>query len=313
MRLPGGPWLRVIALGVLLVVDVVLVATVVGRSPAEPPGPPLPPAELMGAGQPTDLPSTTPGAAVTPTPTPVPPPPRALPLDLAADGTALRALSPGGCPGGGARLQWSAARGAQWRDIPSPAGLVLRVRVLGAGVAWLVGGDKTCQLGLWSTSDAGRSWSPGDPVAAWSLLPAPDPQLHAPRRLVAAPCGPGVPGVDLVGLTPTRAALLCPNGGVYLTQDTGTTWQATATVPGARAMAVGPSGAAVLLRFGAPGCTGFAVDTVQQTNAAQMACLGQGNTDNVAGLALASNGIGLAVVGTSTFQTDDGGRTWRPM
>ncbi|MFZ5851640.1 MAG: hypothetical protein ACOYY2_09645 [Actinomycetota bacterium] len=271
MRLPGGPWVRLIALGVLLVLDVVLVAAVVGRSPAAPPAQPLPSGGLVGAGQPTQLPPTTPAPpAVSPTPTQVPPPPRALPLDLAADGTALRALAPGGCPGGGARLQWSGARGAQWRDIPSPAALVLRVRVVGAGVAWLVGGDQGCQLRLWSTSDAGRSWAPGDPAAAWSLLPPPQPQLHAPQRLVAAPCGPGVPAVDLVGLTPTRAALLCPNGGVYVTQDTGATWQATATVPGARAVAVLPSGAALVLRFGADGCNGFAVDGTQNGSGVRM-------------------------------------------
>lgn len=311
MRLPKGRAVPITLLAALVAVDVVLVGAVMARR-ATPAGTPLPAPGVsygptpIGPTLPASRSATTSASAATW---------RALPVDVAADGTALRAIVPGSCAAGGARLQWSDSFGASWRDIPSPARRVLRVQVAGGGAAWLAGTDDRCQLRLWNTADGGRTWTLGDPAGAWSLLAQSTArQLHAPTGIVGSPCAPGAVAVDLAGLSETGAALLCSNGNVYTTQDGGATWQPVASWPGARAVAADPAGRPVVLRAGAPGCSGLELaQPVGSAPSARLACIAHVNTDIMVGIAFANTGSGLIVLGGAgtTFRTSDGGRTWR--
>lgn len=310
MRLPKGPLAAATLVAALVVLDVVLVAAAVTHR-ASPAAAPMAPVGLPSeaASLPASQSASQPASPAAPVE-----PMRAAPLDVAADGTALRAVSAGSCPAGGARLQWSADRGARWTNIATPARQVLRVQVAGGGVAWLTGADQRCQLQLWNTTDSGRTWTLGDVSGAWSLLTqAAATQLHAPGGLVRSPCARGANAVDLAGLTVASAAMLCSNGNLYSTADGGTTWQPVGTWPLARAVANDPSGQVLILRPGAAGCTGLEVDSAARGSAAgRLACVAQASRDAAAGMAFTSNGSGLIVVGAATYRTDDGGRSWRP-
>lgn len=307
MRLPKGRIVPVTLLVVLVMLDFILVAAAIAHRAAAPAGAPL---ATIGS---LDRSPSSP-AIRSPSPSPSAGSGRALPVDLAADGTALRAVAPGSCSAGGARLQWSDSGGARWRDVTSPARQVLRVQVAGGGSAWLAGADQRCQLRLWNTADGGRTWTLGDPVGAWSLLAQPSAsQLHAPTGLVRSPCATGVATVDLAGLSETNAVLLCSNGNLYATQDGGSTWRPAATWPGARAVAADPTGQPVVLRSGVAGCAGVELDRgTAPASRGRLACIAMANPDMVVGMAFTSSGGGLIVTAAATYRTDNGGRTWRP-
>lgn len=234
---------------------------------------------------------------------------RALPVAV-GHGAALRAVDPGSCSAGGSHLMWSADDGKHWRSVPSPASLVLRLRVTGAHSGTLIGADRSCRLAQWSSHDSGATWQRGDAAGNWSLAPIQSStSLYTPSGSADSPCKSGAFAVDLAGITASSAVLLCAGGAVYRTSDSGARWTTLATAPpGAVALGAVSTDHALVLVRGADSCVGFAAVSVSSGSTERRGCLQVAAT--AVGLALSSSTDGVVSVDGRSAITHDGGRSF---
>jgi photosystem II stability/assembly factor-like uncharacterized protein len=269
---------------------------------------------------PAGLSATTPAPATSPTPAPGPfaPGPSAPadlepPLDVAADGAALWADVRDCGSTGPASLHRSDDGGRTWRDMPSPASSILRIRVIDAASAWFVGTDSSCQPHLYFTSDGGRSWQIKESTTgAWHRMPDPAAvQLHAPGGLRNVPCPPSARVREVTGESVRDGAVLCGDGTVYRTSDAASSWQLIGTAPGASALEfVTPQVGFIARRDSS--CESLRIDG-SGDGGHSWSELGCVDVDAGAPVALAFTGQqhGLLTTPEATFATSDGGHSWR--
>ena len=327
---------RVVAIGVaaLVAADVALVALALAHtSPAPANGSrvgALPVATATRAPRtppPTGASRTPPSPTATSSGTPTttgPPTVSVEPVPLRSTLVALGELAAwrsaaGSCGAGGGAVSVTSDGGKTWSAGAVPAQAVMRVRPSSATRAFVISAGADCAPGVRTTTNGGATWGQAGAVGStWFRDPA-DPQLvHSPGPREGRPCG-ATPVLDLAPVTASGAQVLCGDGTVRATGDSGASWSPVGAVPGALALDArveqGGSTAYVLLRPG-DACRGLQVVRVAQTPTASevLGCVDVAGGPVEAGtMSLSINGAnGWVMVGDRVWRSQDGLRSWAP-
>ncbi|MBM6401100.1 hypothetical protein [Phycicoccus sonneratiae] len=236
-------------LAAFFVLDLVLVAYAVrwSSTPAASVG-----VRSTASGTPTASGSASPtepaeSGSPSPSSSPSTPSPTDTPLTtvlVAASDTEAWVASTGSCGKPGS-VSVTGDGGDSWARHDAP-GAVTRIRPTSGSEAFVIGGDGDCDLRLWTSTDAAAGW--GDPASAargWARVPESTGDVHTPRDEVVRPCGKAKV-LDLSADGGTRATVLCGGGRLRVTTDNGSSWDDTATVEGAVAVAGRPDGSGVV-------------------------------------------------------------------
>lgn len=229
-------------------------------------------------------------------------------LSISADGALLR-TSRGDCPGSG-RPDITVATGTDKnpsaRRVPGLR-TVVATQVVSRRNLVIVGLNRRCRAGVYSSDDGGRTWarSAGD-AGQWHLI------ADGSARSVVSPTGrqhtPCVPQ-SVSPIDSTAARVLCDDGTVLGTEDSGATWITLGGLPGA-----------VDIRYTAPGA-GVALATVPKCRAAVMqtsdggaswqrlTCLSGRRPRAIA----AQGSLMAAQVGRHLYVSTDSGSRWRDL
>lgn len=234
--------LGVVGLVVLVLADAFLVAWAFGLAP-------------FGGGDESSAapPRTATTSASAPAPSsPTSARPTAVPLVEALD--AQRALRAEYVPctgeGGevGAEVERTTDGGRSWESSEVPGRTVLRLRLTTESEGFAVIADEACKPAVVTTGDGGKTW--GEPEKAgstWGLWPEGGGAILAPGGVEADACGEAEV-LSLSAIDGQRAYVLCDDGAVRETRDTGQSWSGVAKVGGAVALAAREDQAAVLRR-----------------------------------------------------------------
>lgn len=260
--------------------------------------------------------TATPTADATPTPEPSPTPDveappvtdptRERPLAALSSRSALRG-EPGGCPGGGASLETTDDQGKSWSPLQTPTDLLLRIQRTSEQGLWFVGATgPECAPGFTLSEDGGQTWvGPSDTTGAWHLLVDDDAtSLQAPYATVDSPCrARGT--IELEAISFEEASVLCGNGEVYSTINSGVTWTSAGRTPSSLAMAIVADVPVVAVASDGD-CSGLAVGT---PGGEAIGCVQGAPTTDVA---MSFNGpsAGWLLAGEGTWTSNDGGSTW---
>lgn len=254
-----GAWAGIAA---LVVVNIVLVALLIGRP--EPEVDEIASPGLISEPIPTPTPSETPSASPTPDPEPTPPATAPGQYVLAAvDGATAWRVTTGACPTATATLERTVDGGATWQpsDATAATGITAVQRLIASSAEQLalIGSQADgCAPTLARTFVGGEEYSlaDGELDAAW-YVPADDrASVHAPSTgLVAAPCASAV---AITAASNTVAAVLCGDGTVHATRDGASTFTGGVAIPGAQAIAASGDGWAVAV-LAVDDCPGVAI------------------------------------------------------
>lgn len=259
-----------------------------------------------GTGGPSSTPTTT--APTTTVNAASPAAVKAVPLTVgvtAVDGRTAFRFATGTCRSGGSSLELTRNGGATWGPRSVPFDALMRVRVRSDGSAFVVGVDSktNCKPTMRRSATYDGEWGSRSGVGgAWYRDLGDPTRIGLPNGSTGKPCRSGTV-VDLA-VTDSGATALCSDGSV-MASKTGSTWDVTASVPGALAVAVGPQNRAYLAVPGVGGCAGVAV----VASAAPTTVLGCAKTsiaDIVPGtvaLSVAADG-GWLVVGDGAFHSN---------
>jgi len=141
----------------------------------------------------------------------------------------------------------------------------------------------------------GASHLETDPAAA---------TLHAPYATVDPPCGRRTT-LELQAATFEEASVLCGNGEVFSTVNSGVSWASAWRTPRAVAMAV--VGSLPVVAVPSVGdCAGLAVGS---PGAEPIGCIEGASSTDVA-MSFSEPSAGWVVAGEQTWTSNDGGTTW---
>jgi hypothetical protein len=308
---PASSRVATVALVGLLALDVALVGMALKSTSARPadagsgtsPSPSLDPAPAPSA-TPSDSegPSSPATAAAVPLQT----------MIVAVDDQQAWRVGAGSCPDGGGTLLSTVDGGKSWTKGKADFRRVLRVQPADGGTAFAIGANSSCAAELKDTSDGGLTWAGGGDVGrAWFRDPANPTVVRAPGPARSAPCGKR-PVLDLAVLKSGSARVLCGDGVVRSTRDSGAGWTVTGTVDGAVALAVSTASASesYVARLGAPKCAG--VQIVQVRQGASISCVRTSTPTGAGQVALSLvDGGGWLAVGDVTMRSTDDLRTWK--
>ena len=298
------PW-AYLGLGALGLVAVALVALAL-RDPT-PPAPSVvvaatPPASPQAEPEPTDETSASPQveepASIDRQ--------RERPLAALSARSAVRGEA-GACPTGGAQIEVTDDQGKSWQPVSTPTDQLLRISRPGDQGLWFVGASGgECTPGFTISEDAGRTWvGPSDTTGAWHLEVDPAATtLHAPYATVDSPCGRRAT-LELEAATFEEASVLCGNGEVYSTVNSGVTWASAGRTPRAVAMAI-ITNLPVVAVPSAGDCVGLAVGS---PGAEPIGCIEGASSTDVA-MSFRGASAGWVVAGDETWTSNDGGTTW---
>jgi hypothetical protein len=251
----------------LLVLDVALIAWAVWPAPAVSGGAtqsqPIAPT-------PSDPPDVGKGDAETPSPTIPNGESEPLRRLVAATSSTTAWLADAGSCGQAGQVHVTDSGGVDWTTEEAP-GSVTRVRPSDASSAFVVGGDTDCESRVWYTADKGDTWSPPQSAAdAWGRVVEEPQSVLRPGGDLVQPCPADV--LDLVGLTGGRAAVLCADGNVRVTEDRGATWSTTIEREDTLAISFRElsDGAIVGIE---DGCSGVAVSAVVGDDLGESTCV----------------------------------------
>jgi hypothetical protein len=187
----------------------------------------------------------------------------------------------------------------------------MRVRPTDGHTAFLIGADASCAAELKNTSDGGGTWASGSALgSAWFRDPKNPAVVRSPGPATSSPCGEHAV-LDLAVISVGSAQVLCADGLVRSTTNTGATWTDSGKANGAVALAVTsatPARTYVAL-LDAPGCAGVQVRQIDQS--APTSCI-QTTASKTAGqiaLSLVAGG-GWLSVGDTTMRSTDKLVTW---
>lgn len=197
--------------------------------------------------------------------------------------------------------------GASWQATDLP-GRVVRARPSSVEAGWVAGGDSGCDLRLWSTGDAGESWTdPTSAEEAWSRQPEDVHDVHLPSDEVKKPCGQSEV-VDLAVLDARRARVLCRNGQVRVTRDGGVNWPRETTVKGALAVGIAEGSQGAVVRTDS-GCAGVFVVPLSAGVPGRGRCVDAAPVAGQVSVASAGTSWWL-VVGDAVFRGDGPNGPW---
>jgi hypothetical protein len=225
--------------------------------------------------------------------------------------TAFR-FTVGSCPGGGAKIELTSNAGTSWGPRSAKFDALVRIRVRDNGSAFSVGAsaDNNCSPSIRQASKYDADW--GDATAvnnAWYRDPRDEHSVGLPTGGTGKPCG-SKPVVDLAVID-SGAAALCEDGTV-LVSKTGATWNQSATVPGALALALDDKSRSLAVVPGTDGCRGLAVVDADKPDAA-LGCVETDLAKVKAGtVALSVTGsTGWLRVGGAVFRAGSDLKTWK--
>lgn len=287
----GRHTVALVALGALVVADVVLVGLALRDDEPTPVG-----GTPVSTGRST---TTKPTSSRTATSAPTTSKrAAAVPLTVvltALDGDVAWRGQTGTCASGGAELEVSTDGGATWeaREVTGLAS-VMRVQPGSATGLFAVGASEACEPVLVSSSDAGLTWgAPSPPDEAWSRDPTSETTVLTPLGRKAEPCD-GAEVIDLTRATAEAAVALCPKGQVRGTVDSGATWNDVGGVRGGLALAAVTAERALVARAAdTDSCTGLEVVQLDQNDDKVLGCVDLGGARVVPGT------VALSVVGES--------------
>lgn len=233
-------------------------------------------------------------------------PQRERPLAALSARSAARGVV-GTCPGGGAAIEVSDDQGKSWQPVATPTDQLLRVARPGEDALWFVGASgRECATGFTISENSGRTWvGPSDTTGAWHMEVDPGATtLHAPYATVDSPCGRRTT-LELEASTFEEASVLCGNGEVYSTVNSGVSWASAGRTPQAVAMAV-ITNLPVVAVPSAGDCVGLAVGS---PGAEPIGCIEGASPSDVA-MSFRGASAGWVVADDQTWTSNDGGTTW---
>lgn len=256
-----------LGLTALLVLDLALVAWVVWPDPAPPATAVTPSAGATATTSPSPSGSSTPSASPTPTDVTAAP---LRSLIVASTSSEAWAAASGAC-GKPATISTTSNGGEDWSTSSAP-GTVTRLKPSSTSQGYVLGGDAKCRLRLWTTADAGETWSdPGSAAKGWARNPLEAREVHTPRDELVRPCGEA----QVYDLSPeggSRASVLCAGGLLRTTSDNGDTWSDVVTRKGAVALS-GRADGTGLVAVVDPACAGTLVQPYAGTQLGKSACV----------------------------------------
>lgn len=229
-------------------------------------------------------------------------------LDMASDGSAIRATR-GSCSAGGSTaadlpvVQVSDDAGETWTSVDSSATAVERVAAGRSGKSWFVATDDDCTLVEHDSAGDGKDWTTSSPEGAWALPVDPTAtSILAPSGDVEIGCTP----VSLAAIDSKNAVVACSDGTLRTSTDSGKAWSDGTSVPGV----VGISFVGANSGYALAVSEGCAAQVWQTTNGAasfsKLACL-----DGTAPQAITAAGSTILVQVDGAMQrSDDEGDTW---
>lgn len=231
---------------------------------------------------------------------------------VALDNQRAWRASAGSCSDGGATLAATADGGRTWTEGTAPMRTIARLQTADGQAAFVIGADLSCTAKVRETSDGGATWTTASAVAgAWFRDPKDPRTVGAPGRATSAPCGNRAV-VDLVVLSTEAAQVLCVDGSVRSSSDTGSSWTASGKVVGAVALAVRSADPTTtyVARLNSPGCAGIQILRVGQS--VETSCLRSAIPTEPGQIALSLvDGGGWVTVGDTTMRSTDGLVTWQ--
>ena len=282
--------------------DVGATATTEGPSPT-----PSPTQTITPSATPSQTPPTTATTSATTAPAPAP-----LQTILVAINTkqAWR-ITVGSCAKGGAKVAVTTDGGTTWANAKTSLSTIVRVRPTDGHSAFVVGADSTCAAELKNTSDAGATWASVSTVgSAWFRDPKNPVTVRSPGSASSAPCGQRAV-LDLAVQSIGSARVLCADGLVRSTTDTGASWTDSGKASGAVALAVSsttPAQTYVAIPD-APDCAGVQVRRVDQGAPTSCVEMTAPKTPGQIALSLVAGG-GWLSSGDTTWRSTDELATW---
>ncbi|MGZ4752572.1 MAG: hypothetical protein ACXVYU_15990 [Oryzihumus sp.] len=299
---------------VLLVVDVALVALALQRDDPTP----ATPTPVVTLPDPTDEPDPV-GSPVDVTPTASPSTAEALApapltrLVVALDATHAWRVEVGACTDGGSAVATSADGGKTWVARLSPLRTITRLRASSAQAAFVIGADATCSAAMRTTTDSGQTWTGGAGLdRSWFRDPASTVVIHTSRGRAVRPCQGGSAVIDLLPASTTRATVLCGDGQVRSSGDSGSTWTASGSATHALAAASDQGTDTWVARPGADqGCAGITIVRASRPTAVVGCAVVSLAGVSPGSVALSAAGSsGWLLVGDRTLRSSDGLKTW---
>ncbi len=230
---------------------------------------------------------------------------------VAIDDKAAWRVHTGSCSAGGATLATTGDGGRTWTDTKAPLGTIVRVRPTDAKTAFVIGADTPCAAELSTTSDGGRAWASTKDVGSAWFRDLKNPKVVAgPGSSTSRPCD-GREVLDLAVVSTSTARVLCADGVIRSTANTGSTWTGSGNASGAVALAVLSSKPAQIFvaRVNAPDCAGVQIWRVDQRTAPS--CITTSLPENPGQISLSLfDGGGWLAVGDTTRRSTDGLVTW---
>jgi hypothetical protein len=255
------------------------------------------------------VPSATPSGAPSTTPALVAP----LRIILVAvDNQRAWRANTGSCSTGGASLDTTADGGKTWVEGKAPPlRTVVRVQPADGRTAFVVGADSRCSARLTETSDAAGTWgAAGNVVGVWFRDPKNPRIVGTPGPATSQPCGTREV-LDLAAVSAGSARVLCADGVVRSSRDTGASWTVSGTATGGVAIAVPAAspGQTYVARLHARGCPGIQILQVGERLATSCIRSSLPRTPGQIALSLVAGG-GWVAVGDTTMRSTDDLVTW---
>ena len=299
---------------VLAALTTAMVGLALRSNHATPPSSTSAPFNATASGGPSSTPSRTPS----PTPSTTAPStaitPSAAPLQtilVAINDKQAWRVNVGSCAKGGAKVATTTDGGATWTDAKTPLNTIVRVRPTDGRTAFVIGADATCAAEFRSTSDAGATWRSDSAVgSAWFRDPKNPVTVRSPGPAISAPCGKREV-LDLAVLSVGSARVLCADGQVRSTTDTGASWTSSGKVSGAVALAVSataPTQTYVAV-LDAQGCAGVQIRPLNKSAPTSCVTTAVPKTPGQIALSLVAGG-GWLSVGDTTMRSTDKLVTW---
>jgi len=220
-------------------------------------------------------------------------------------------ITVGSCVKGGAKVAVTTDGGTTWADAKTSLKTIVRVRPTDGQTAFVVGADSTCAAELKNTSDAGATWASGSAVgSAWFRDPKNPVTVRSPGPASSAPCGLQEV-LDLAVQSVGSARVLCADGLVRSTTNTGGSWTDSGKASGAVALAVSSASPAqtYVAIPDAPGCAGIQVRRVDQSAPTSCIQTAAPKTRGQIALSLVAGG-GWLSIGDTTWRSTDKLVTW---
>lgn len=239
-------------------------------------------------------------------------------LSVVDESVAYRATAGTCSPTARPVLEKSVDGGSTWTasTITTDLSSVFRLQAVDRAYAYAVGlGGSSCVPGVTATytSGAGFQTYPDRVATTWYLDPGQPAIVHSPVGSAAAPCAAGVALAPADG---SNAALLCSDGVIHRTTDSGVSWDAGTTIPSAVSIDSQPGGYVVAGRR-TEACGGVAVLLLDMSSAesvpAVVGCADEAfaSVDEFAPIVIAAGAGSVWIqLGDAVAVSADGGRTF---